>query len=103
MLLKGPYDNREEIMEQQSKPSQEETGMEQHAQHSKLITSRRSFLNKGLAVGGAGVIGAGLLANGLPVFAEESRASLTSGDIAILRFLSQPKSSKPICGNNTMN
>ncbi len=29
-----------------------------------------------------------LLANGLPVFAEESRASLTSGDIAILRFLS---------------
>jgi len=75
-------------MEQQSKPSQEETGMEQHAQHSKIITSRRSFLSKGLAVGGAGIIGAGILANGLPVFAEESRASLTSGDIAILRFLS---------------
>src|SRR5438552_3414669 len=70
-------------MEQQSKPSQEETGMEQHAQHSKITTSRRSFLSKGLAVGGAGI-----LANGLPVFAEESRASLTSGDIAILRFLS---------------
>ena len=47
-------------MEQHSKPSQEETGMEQHAQHSKLTTSRRSFLSKGLAVGGAGVIGAGL-------------------------------------------
>ncbi len=62
--------------------------MEQHAQHSKIITSRRSFLSKGLAVGGAGIIGAGILANGLPVFAEESRASLTSGDIAILRFLS---------------
>ena len=75
-------------MEQQSKPSQEETGMEQHAQHSKITTSRRSFLSKGLAVGGAGIIGAGLLANGLPVFAEESRASLTSGDVAILRFLS---------------
>ena len=75
-------------MEQQSKPSQEETGMEQHAQHSKITTSRRSFLSKGLAVGGAGVIGAGLLANGLSVFAEESRASLTSGDVAILRFLS---------------
>src|SRR6266567_643865 len=75
-------------MEQQSKPSQEETGMEQHAQHSKITTSRRSFLSKGLAVGGAGIIGAGILANGLPVFAEESRASLTSGDIAILRFLS---------------
>ena len=75
-------------MEQQSKPSQEETGMEQHAQQAKNTTSRRSFLSKGLAVGGAGIIGAGLLANGLPVFAEESRASLTSGDIAILRFLS---------------
>src|SRR5437764_1060649 len=75
-------------MEQQSKPSQEETGMEQHAQHSKLTTSRRSFLSRGLAVGGAGVIGAGLLANGLPVFAEEKTAYLTTGDIAILRFLS---------------
>src|SRR6266702_2457596 len=75
-------------MEQQSKPSQEETGMEQHAQQAKITTSRRSFLSKGLAVGGAGIIGAGLLANGLPVFAEESRASLTSGDVAILRFLS---------------
>jgi hypothetical protein len=73
-------------MEQQSKPSLEETGMEQHAHQSKLTTSRRSFLSKGLAVGG-GVIGAGLLANGLPVFAEESKASLSSGDIAILRFL----------------
>jgi hypothetical protein len=75
-------------MEQQSKPSQEETGIEQHAQHSKLNTSRRSFMSKGLAFGGAGVIGTSLLANGLPAFAEESRASLTRGDIAILRFLS---------------
>ena len=74
VCLWGTLIQYEEIMEQQSKPSQEETGMEQHAQHSKLITSRRSFLSKGLAVGGAGVIGAGLLANGLPVFAEESRA-----------------------------
>ena len=62
--------------------------MEQQAQHLNVTTSRRSFLSKGLAVGGAGVIGASLLANGLPVFAEESRASLTGGDIAILRFLS---------------
>jgi hypothetical protein len=75
-------------MEQESKPSQEETGMEQHAQHSKLTTSRRSFLSKGLAVGGAGAIGAGLLANGLPVFAKERSVSLTKGDMAILRFLS---------------
>ena len=75
-------------MEQQSKPSQEEMVMEQQAHHSKLTTSRRSFLSRGLAVGGAGVIGAGLLANGLPVFAEERSAYLTKGDVAILRFLS---------------
>ncbi|MGZ3617804.1 MAG: twin-arginine translocation signal domain-containing protein, partial [Ktedonobacteraceae bacterium] len=75
-------------MEQQSKPSQEETSTEQQAQHLKVATSRRSFLSKGLAVGGAGVIGAGLLPNGLPVFAEEKSGSLTKGDIAILRFLS---------------
>src|SRR5438067_2664334 len=75
-------------MEQQSKPSQEQMVMEQQAHHSKLTTSRRSFLSRGLAVGGAGVIGAGLLANGLPVFAEERSAYLTKGDVAILRFLS---------------
>jgi hypothetical protein len=75
-------------MEQQSKPSQEKMSMEQHAQHSKFTPSRRSFLSKGIAVGGAGVIGASLLANGLPAFAKESSASLTSGDMAILRFLS---------------
>ena len=62
--------------------------MEQQAHHSNLTTSRRSFLSRGLAVGGAGVIGAGLLANGLPVFAEERSAYLTKGDVAILRFLS---------------
>jgi len=39
-------------MEQQSKPSQEETVMEQHAQQAKITTSRRSFLRKGLVVGG---------------------------------------------------
>src|SRR5450631_3101304 len=50
-------------------------------------TSRRSFLRKGLAVGGAGTLGAGLLANGLPVFAAEKSQSPTKGDIAILRFL----------------
>ncbi|HEY5002621.1 MAG TPA: hypothetical protein VII61_05685 [Ktedonobacteraceae bacterium] len=49
--------------------------------------SRRSFLRKGLAVGGAGTLGAGLLANGLPVFAAEKSQSPTKGDIAILRFL----------------
>src|SRR5438128_4490 len=52
----------------------------------KNSTSRRSFLRKGLAVGGAGVIG--VLANGLPAIATAGSGSLTPGDAAILRFLS---------------
>src|SRR5947209_15737848 len=75
-------------MEQQSNSSQHETKMEQHAQQSRATTSRRSFLSIGLAVGGAGVISAELLANGFPAFADERRHDLTRGDIAILRFLS---------------
>ncbi|MBV9615568.1 MAG: ferritin-like domain-containing protein, partial [Ktedonobacteraceae bacterium] len=51
-------------------------------------TNRRSFLRKGLAIGGAGTIGAGLLASGVPAFAAERVSYLTKGDIAILRFLS---------------
>jgi len=62
--------------------------MEHNTQQSKDSTSRRSFLRKGLAVGGAGAIGAGLLANGLPAFAEVASGGLTPGDAAILRFLS---------------
>src|SRR5438876_7285004 len=59
--------------------------MEHSVQPSKHATSRRSFLRKGLAVAGAGTIGAGLLANGLPAFAQSG--GLTPGDAAILRFL----------------
>src|SRR6266436_3139769 len=61
--------------------------MEHTGQPSKQATSRRSFLRKGLAVGGAGAIGAALLANGVPTLAEAS-GGLTPGDAAILRFLS---------------
>ena len=68
-------------MEQNITLSQEEKSME-------TSTSRRSFLRKGLVVGGAGTIGAGLLAGGLPAFAEASGGGLTKGDVAILRFLS---------------
>jgi hypothetical protein len=47
---------------------------------------RRSFL-KNVVAGGAAV-GAGLLASGLPAFADdETSGSLTNGDIAILRLL----------------
>src|SRR2546421_3248755 len=76
-------------MEQNVQHSQEEKIMEQNAQPSEASSSRRSFLRKGLAVGGAGTIGAGLLTNGLsfPVFAEEGSGSFTKGDVAILRLL----------------
>src|SRR5215468_483835 len=53
---------------------------------------RRSFVKKGLAAGGAAAIGAGVLANGLPMFAkdqegqDEQSGTLTRGDAAILRF-----------------
>lgn len=56
---------------------------------SKLSThraSRRTFLLTGLAVG-AGAAGSGLLAGALPAFAK-TIGGLTSGDAAILRFLS---------------
>jgi hypothetical protein len=68
-------------MEQKITLSQEEKSTE-------TSTSRRSFLRKGLVVGGAGTIGAGLLAGGLPAFAEASGGGLTKGDVAILRLLS---------------
>ncbi|HEX6553337.1 MAG TPA: ferritin-like domain-containing protein [Ktedonobacteraceae bacterium] len=75
-------------MEQNAQQAQKEKIMEQNAKPPEYATSRRSFLRKGLAVGGAGALGAGLLANGLPAFAKESSSALTQGDVAILRFLS---------------
>jgi len=48
---------------------------------------RRSFL-KGLGITGAAVtLGTGVIAKGVPLFAEEGNGSLTKGDAAILRFL----------------
>src|SRR5216683_5756282 len=63
--------------------------MEHNGQPSKHTSSRRSFMRKGLVVGGAGTIGAGLLVGGLslPAFAEERSGGLTRGDVDILRFL----------------
>src|SRR6266566_3893539 len=91
--LDGLNHDQEKIMEHNAQYAQKEKIMEHNVQSSKTSTSRRSFLRKGLAVGGAGAIGAGLLANGLPLpaFAEERkgdrRDDLTRGDVAILRFL----------------
>jgi hypothetical protein len=62
--------------------------MENKVGQSHASSSRRSFLQKGLAVGGAGAIGAGLLANASPAFAKTSNSYLSQGDAAILRFLS---------------
>jgi hypothetical protein len=50
--------------------------------------SRRSFLKKSMVAGAVATVGAGILGRGLPAFAREtSNASITKGDIAILRFL----------------
>ncbi|MFL5586149.1 MAG: ferritin-like domain-containing protein [Ktedonobacteraceae bacterium] len=77
-------------MQQRDEHSQEEEIMEQKGTLLGTPTSRRSFLLKGLAVGGAGALGAGLLARGasFPALAEAGSSSLTQGDAAILRFLS---------------
>jgi hypothetical protein len=53
----------------------------------KVSADRRSFMRKGLAAAG---LGAGMLANGLPAFAQQqqmSSGSLTSGDAAVLKFV----------------
>src|SRR5437773_2613477 len=66
--------------------------MKHTAQPSKASTSRRSFLRKGLAVGGAGAIGTGLFSAGFLYnnFAHAqgtASSALTKGDVAILSFL----------------
>src|SRR5438132_4194048 len=61
--------------------------MAKNTQRPKDTTSRRSFLRKGLAVAGAGAMGTGLFAGGIPAFAEVKSGGLDSGDAAILRFL----------------
>jgi hypothetical protein len=60
--------------------------MESRAKPSTRLASRRSFLLTGLAVG-AGAAGTGLLTGALPALAK-TNSGLTSGDAAILRFLS---------------
>ncbi len=82
--LDGLSHDRKKIMEQKTKPSQEEKTRG-------TSVSRRSLL-KGLAVGaGAGTIGAGLLNAGLlnntHAHAQATGSALTKGDVAILRFL----------------
>ncbi len=61
--------------------------MERESDQPKGTTSRRSFLGKSIAAG-AGAVGAGLLIDRLPAFADDGHQGLTPGDAAILRFLS---------------
>ena len=74
-------------MEHNAQRAQKEDIMAKNTQRSRYSTSRRSLLLKGLAVGGAGALGAGLLTNGVPAFAKERSSGITRGDVAILRFL----------------
>src|SRR6202171_4366447 len=60
--------------------------MEVKSTLSTRLASRRSFLLTGLAVG-AGAAGSGLLAGAIPALAKTT-GELTSGDVAILKFLS---------------
>jgi len=73
--------------------SRKEGIMAKNKQALEASTSRRSFLQKGVMIGGAGTIGAGLLSAGLlkTNFAHAHGATssaITKGDVAILRFLS---------------
>ena len=61
--------------------------MKNPVSNTKRPVDRRSFIKSGgLLAGGAAAVGASLLTNGTPVFAQE-RGRLNPGDVAILRFL----------------
>jgi hypothetical protein len=52
------------------------------------VASRRSFLKNSMVAGAVATAGVGILGSGLPAFAREtSDATITKGDIDILRFL----------------
>jgi hypothetical protein len=79
-------------MKHNAQQSRKEGIMAKNKQALEASTSRRSFLQKGVVIGGAGTIGAGLLSAGLlnTNFAqahEATSSAITKGDVAILRFL----------------
>jgi len=62
--------------------------MEKSGTGNKQGAARRSFLKKGVLGVGAAAVGAGLLAKGSPLFAQEHEGrSLSKGDVAILQLL----------------
>jgi Ferritin-like domain len=69
-----------------SDTSQPSTSTEQNSPTRKG-SNRRSFLKRSM-IAGAATAGVGILARGVPAFAQRARSkSLSSGDIAILQFL----------------
>jgi hypothetical protein len=61
--------------------------MKQPRNPSQRLEGRRSFLKKGVVVAGTAAVGSALLGTSKSAYARSSSAGLTSGDIAILRFL----------------
>ena len=61
--------------------------MKQPRNPSQRLEGRRSFLKKGVVVAGTAAVGSALLGTSKSAYARRSSAGLTSGDIAILRFL----------------
>ncbi len=93
MSLDGLRYEQELIVKHNAQQSRKEGIMAKNKQALEASTSRRSFLQKGVMIGGAGTIGAGLLSAGLlkTNFAHAHGATssaITKGDVAILRFLS---------------
>src|SRR5258707_206517 len=93
MSLDGIRYEQELIGKHSAQQSRKEGMMAKNKQALEASTSRRSFLQKGVMIGGAGTIGAGLLSAGLlkTNFAHAHGATssaITKGDVAILRFLS---------------
>src|SRR6185312_2465440 len=78
-LLGRRTQNSKRTIEHHAQQAQKEDSMPKNKQQSNDTTSCRSFLRKGLAVAGAGAVGTGLFANGLPAFAEEKSGGLTKG------------------------
>ena len=62
--------------------------------HEKGIVNRRSFMRHSLVAGAAATVGAGILANGNFAVAQGASGKLRKGDVAILQFLAQSRSSK---------
>lgn len=68
------------LSEQATQPSKNE--------RTSSVLNRRSFLRKSVVAGATATVGAGIMATGVSAFGQSSKGpAITSGDIAILRFL----------------